>query len=544
MALRVDPAEKIQTPPGSTMAADGVWLPDSLGEWLIWGWFAGTGLFVSVQGRRLIHLHLLRRAGRPATSEFRNEVAQVAGELSVVAPGVEVVPGLSSPALCACGPVALLWPESSCGALSATGRRAVLLHELAHLKRRDHWVGWLELLAGCGWWWNPLFWYVRHQLHENAELSCDAWVVARLPEGRRAYAEALIDVAEGVSMPQLSGVVLGVGDGSRKLLERRLVMIMRGHVRTRIPVIGLVAIALVAVATLPRWSIAENAAGAEQPDPAVSQRNAEVRVDSLDSGNMQAAYGIALDEVAVEGSPSTAAGGAIGVSTAPPKRDLRSDNSGEPLPASGPNVVSDTERLAKLEAQLNSVLEKLASLERSYPSKLIGTAAPGGAQQPATHEDPLSVSGLGRGGSVRVPGGLAPGATTIASPSRPKSGAGKPGSSASVGAASFTFVADNNVAGRGRQTGGRAGGDIEGADDVEIEKIIRATYKLPKGMADRLARMLSEIVGGELVFKVKGDTLQVTASAEDQLAIHHLILLIQRQPKVEFKASAVVDPAN
>ncbi len=29
-----------------------------------------------------------------------------------------------------------------------------------HLRRRDHWVGWLLLAAGCVWWWHPLFWWV------------------------------------------------------------------------------------------------------------------------------------------------------------------------------------------------------------------------------------------------------------------------------------------------------------------------------------------------------------------------------------------------
>ena len=31
----------------------------------------------------------------------------------------------------------------------------LLVHELAHVKRRDHLVGWIELAAGVVWWWNP-----------------------------------------------------------------------------------------------------------------------------------------------------------------------------------------------------------------------------------------------------------------------------------------------------------------------------------------------------------------------------------------------------
>ena len=89
----------------------------------------------------------------------------------------------------------LLWPESILDKIPVAGRQAVIVHELAHVARRDH-----DRLgrAGClvPWWWNPLFWYVRHQLRENAELACDSWVTGLFPDGRRAYAQVLVDLAE------------------------------------------------------------------------------------------------------------------------------------------------------------------------------------------------------------------------------------------------------------------------------------------------------------------------------------------------------------
>ena len=54
-----------------------------------------------------------------------------------------------------------------------------MVHELAHVKRLDHVVGWFELVAAIVWWWNPLFWYVRTQVRRNAELACDSWVEGR-----------------------------------------------------------------------------------------------------------------------------------------------------------------------------------------------------------------------------------------------------------------------------------------------------------------------------------------------------------------------------
>src|SRR4029077_17628831 len=137
-------------------------------------------------------------------------------------PAVRLSADIPSPLVCALGPAVLLWPASRLASLHASARDAVIVPELALLARRDHWIGWVELVASCAWWWNPLFWYVRHQLHENAELACDAWVTGMFPEARRAYARALVDLAELDSLVTTTVPALGVGDGSRKLFERRL----------------------------------------------------------------------------------------------------------------------------------------------------------------------------------------------------------------------------------------------------------------------------------------------------------------------------------
>jgi hypothetical protein len=138
--------------------------------------------------------------------------------------------------------------------LTEMSRRCVLLHELAHLRRRDHWVSWLELVGACLYWWNPLFWFVSRQVHENAELACDAWVVDTLPGARRAFAEALIEVAQVMSTKGAPVPALGLGSGRRRDFERRLLMIMCAGVPCKLSVRGLVVVGLLALAALPGWS--------------------------------------------------------------------------------------------------------------------------------------------------------------------------------------------------------------------------------------------------------------------------------------------------
>ncbi len=66
----------------------------------------------------------------------------------------------------------ILWPTEMQS--TTTGSRAILAHEIAHLRRRDHWAVWLELIADVLWWWNPACYFIRRRLHETRESACDA----------------------------------------------------------------------------------------------------------------------------------------------------------------------------------------------------------------------------------------------------------------------------------------------------------------------------------------------------------------------------------
>src|SRR5258707_7744074 len=144
----------------------------------------------------------------------------------------------------------LLGPASRVDQLPPACHRAVLVHEPAPRRRRDHWIGWLQLWAGCAWWWHPLYRYVSRQVRANAELACDAWVVNLLPAARRAYAEALIEVSQLLSRKTAPVPVLGMAAG-RVDLERRLVMIMRDSVPCRLSLRSLVVLGAIALIALP-----------------------------------------------------------------------------------------------------------------------------------------------------------------------------------------------------------------------------------------------------------------------------------------------------
>ena len=72
-------------------------------------------------------------------------------------------------------------------------RQFALVHEFAHIKRRDLWVALTTLLFRAVNWPNPLVHYASHKLRGDQEAACDAFVV-KVTGGKTAhsYAETLV----------------------------------------------------------------------------------------------------------------------------------------------------------------------------------------------------------------------------------------------------------------------------------------------------------------------------------------------------------------
>lgn len=78
------------------------------------------------------------------------------------------------------------WPESL--------RRSVVLHECAHLQRRDPLVMLVEQIVCAALWFNPAVWLIVRRLRQTRELACDEAVVSAGVR-RDTYAELLVALA-------------------------------------------------------------------------------------------------------------------------------------------------------------------------------------------------------------------------------------------------------------------------------------------------------------------------------------------------------------
>jgi beta-lactamase regulating signal transducer with metallopeptidase domain len=81
--------------------------------------------------------------------------------------------------------------------LSTAELNAVLLHELAHLRRRDDWTNLVQKVVGAALFFHPAVWWIEKKLALEREMACDDLVLAHAKAtSPRAYAECLIALAE------------------------------------------------------------------------------------------------------------------------------------------------------------------------------------------------------------------------------------------------------------------------------------------------------------------------------------------------------------
>jgi beta-lactamase regulating signal transducer with metallopeptidase domain len=214
-------------------------------------WLVGGVVFVARQLRRIRNQSRLLKAESVAAPELVAVVQFVAGRLGLRPPKTFKVRGISSPAVWCLGKPALLWPEGLLHEGTTSGTQSLIAHELAHLRRRDHWMAWIQLVASIIWWWNPLFWFVQRKLTSTAELACDAVALEAYPQDRCAYAESLLTFASPQAFPALA---LGIRSGAASSLERRMHFVVSERFDGKLSLSGVVLSALIAIAVAPSWS--------------------------------------------------------------------------------------------------------------------------------------------------------------------------------------------------------------------------------------------------------------------------------------------------
>lgn len=265
------PAERLAVPSaaqGTPAAADPSlsWL-----SWLLIAWGAGSALFLTwmLAGQWSVR-RLVRRAEPITDPAWTESLAELRERLGLHAP-VRLLRTDRSSMPMACGIVrpTVLLPAEADG-WSAGHRRAVLLHELAHVKRRDCLTQSIAQLACALYWFHPGVWWAARRLRVERERACDDAVLAA---GTRPseYAGGLLELARRFRpAPGIAAATVSMARPSQ--LEGRVLAVLDGTRDRREPSrrTSLVAGALAMMAVVPLAAMAPGSASAEAGQTALS----------------------------------------------------------------------------------------------------------------------------------------------------------------------------------------------------------------------------------------------------------------------------------
>ncbi|MCU1233141.1 MAG: peptidase BlaR1 [Candidatus Solibacter sp.] len=175
------------------------------------------------------HLRRLKRDALPAAPEQRANLAGWLPAYGVRRP-VRLLVSRDIPVPVAVGFLrpAVLLPESLLSELTPQELDHVLLHELAHLARRDDWANLFARIAWALLALHPVAAFALRQIDRERELACDDWVVSATGAAR-PYAASLARLFELCSSQRGILLASGISDGGSQLGDRIALLLRRGR---------------------------------------------------------------------------------------------------------------------------------------------------------------------------------------------------------------------------------------------------------------------------------------------------------------------------
>jgi HEAT repeat protein/beta-lactamase regulating signal transducer with metallopeptidase domain len=272
--IAADTAPGAASEPASSSTPQITW-----GALLIAIWMAGAGL---VLARLLLGIVAVRwfshrteavsdAAWLPLARELADHIG-VPSDLSFLRS-----PAATMPMACGIFKPSVLMPAEA-DTWPVDRLRIVLLHELAHVKRRDCLTHALSQVACAMYWFNPLVWMAAKRMRAERERACDDLVLAAGTRGSE-YADQLLEIARVMRSGRFPGLLAGatLAMAHRSQLEGRLIAILDPRVpRSGVSRLGsagatmLAVIALLPLASLQPWAYTvlpanEEAGRAQQP---------------------------------------------------------------------------------------------------------------------------------------------------------------------------------------------------------------------------------------------------------------------------------------
>jgi len=217
-------------------------------------WIVGVLAFLVLLMQRIHFVRGLVSASRPAEESLLSLLAQCRRQVGLHGDvSLRLSETIPSPAVCGLLSPTVLIPAHIAERLSSAGMRAILIHELAHIKRSDLWVNSVQTLLQVIYFYNPFVWYANAIIRKSCEEAVDETVLVTLAGEAKDYSNTLIDIGEmAFGRADLGLRLIGVAESKKALKWRIRHMLNRPIPKSpKLGVLGMVMLLVFAAVLLP-----------------------------------------------------------------------------------------------------------------------------------------------------------------------------------------------------------------------------------------------------------------------------------------------------
>ncbi len=218
------------------------------------GWLVGMVVLLVLLVQRICFVRGLIAQSKPANGRLLEMLEECRSQIGIRRNiELRLSGDTLSPAVCGLFKPIILMPATLLEKLSREKLKAVLIHELAHIKRADVWVNLLQTMLQIVYFYNPLVWIANAMIRRAREQAVDEIVLVTLKPETNSYSNTLIDIAEmAFWRPNFSLRLIGVVE-SKKALERRIKHMLHRPVpkSSKLGILGLFAIVVIGAVVLP-----------------------------------------------------------------------------------------------------------------------------------------------------------------------------------------------------------------------------------------------------------------------------------------------------
>ena len=126
-----------------------------------------------------------------------------------------------SPSVCGLFKPTILIPKTLAEKINVNDLKAILLHELAHIKRYDLWVNLVQAILQIIYIYNPLLWIANIVIRNVREQAVDEMVLVAMGEQAEEYPKTLLNISRySFGSATLSLRLIGVAESKKALFSR------------------------------------------------------------------------------------------------------------------------------------------------------------------------------------------------------------------------------------------------------------------------------------------------------------------------------------